>query len=161
MIHRARLALLTVLLLAPAAFASAQQAVFVVRHGEKISNEDERLTDAGKARGERLARMLKDSGVAAVYSTDTDRTRGTAKPLADARGLAVQIYDQPATVVAAIRSAHARDVVVVVGHSNTVPKLLAAFGCAEAVTIADDEYDNLFLVLPKSGAAATLIRLRY
>ena len=58
--------------------AVAQQAVFVVRHGEKISDEDERLSEAGRARAARLAEMLKHSGVTAVYSTDTERS--SARP---------------------------------------------------------------------------------
>ena len=31
--------------------------------------------------------------------------------------------------------------------------LLKAFGCAESVSIAADEYDNLFVVVPKARAA--------
>jgi broad specificity phosphatase PhoE len=53
--------------------------VIVVRHAEKISGSDERLSDAGHARA-RLAAMLKDARVSAIYSTDTERTRDTVKP---------------------------------------------------------------------------------
>jgi broad specificity phosphatase PhoE len=149
--------------------ASAQEAVFVVRHGEKISEEDERLTDAGRARAARLAAMLGKSGVTAIYSTDTDRTLGTARPLADALGLKIGIYgvttptarEDSAGLVERIRREAPRGIVLVVGHSNTVPLLLAAFGCAETVTIGSDEYDNLFVVVPKAESAPTLVRLRY
>ncbi len=75
------------------AVASAQKAVLVVRHGEKISEEDERLTEAGRARAGRLTEMLKNSEIAAIYSTDTERTIGTAQPLADALGLKIRIYE--------------------------------------------------------------------
>jgi broad specificity phosphatase PhoE len=153
-------ALATVLLLVTA-IAAAQKAVFVVRHGEKISNDDERLSEAGKARGQRLAKMLADARVAAVYSTDTERTLGTARPLAEARRLRVTVYDEPAALAEKVRAEHGGDAVLVVGHSNTVPDILKAFGCAEPVTIAAGEYDNLFFVVRDGSGSPALLRLRY
>ena len=152
-----------------AAGAAAQQTVFVVRHGEKISDEDERLTEAGRARAARLSEMLKRSGITAIYSTDTERTLGTARPLADALGLKIGIYEAKAmsgqvdseALVERLHREAPRGIVLVVGHSNTVPSLLSALGCPDAVTIANDEYDNLFVVVPKEGAKSTLVRLRY
>jgi hypothetical protein len=52
-------------------------------------------------------------------------------------------------------------VVLVVGHSNTIPELLRALGCAETIALGSNEYDALFLVVPTTGESATLIRLRY
>jgi broad specificity phosphatase PhoE len=150
--------------------ARAQKVVFVVRHAEKISETDQRLTEAGRTRAVRLARMLKDSGVGAVYATDTERTRDTVKPLADALGLAIALYDTGAGMagpadarpfVARLRKEHGDDAVLVAGHSNTIPDLLKALGCPGAISIAADEYDNLFVVVPKPDGTATLVRLRY
>ena len=132
--HRAiSLLLLAFCALAIASPAAAQQAVIVVRHGEKFSESDERLTEAGHARAARLAAMLKDAGVKAIYSTDTERTLGTVQPLADALGLKVQIYDtgtgmksqydRSRSSRSSARS-NAGDVVVVAGHTNTLPDLL-------------------------------------
>ena len=78
---------LSIGLLAASHPAHAQNAVLVVRHAEKVSDTDERLNDAGRARAWSLAKMLKDAGVGAIYATDTERARDTAKPLADALGL--------------------------------------------------------------------------
>ncbi len=118
--------------------ARAQTTVFVVRHAEKVSDTDERLTDAGRERARRLAAMLKDAGIRAIYATDTERARDTAGPLAGALGLKITIYDTGGGMrgpvdarpfVAMLRKEHARDVVLVVGHSNTIPDLLKALGC--------------------------------
>ena len=167
-IPRLSLAALLVVL-APAA-ASAQKAVFVVRHAEKTADKQQVLTEAGRARAQRLAAMLKDSGVAAIYSTDTVRTRDTVRPLADALGLKVELYDTGASMsgavdarafVATVRRDHPNDVVLVVGHSNTIPNLLEALGGAEKIALGDGEYDNLFVVVPKGVGGATLVRLRY
>ena len=127
-----RVALLAALATLAARPAFAQKAIFVVRHAEKISEEDERLTDAGQARAGRLAAMLKNSGISAIYSTQTDRTIGTAQPLANALGLKIAIYDarkvdgRPDFKEFAVRvHREAPDgVVLVVGHTNTVPPLL-------------------------------------
>jgi broad specificity phosphatase PhoE len=150
--------------------ARAQKVVFVVRHAEKISETDQRLTEAGRARAVRLATILKNSGVAAVYATDTDRARDTVKPLADALGLTVSLYDTGAGMagpadarpfVAKLRKDHGNDTVLIAGHSNTIPDLLKALGCPGAISIGSDEYDNLFVVVPKPDGTATLVRLRY
>jgi len=147
----------------------AQKAVLVVRHAEKISDEDERLTEAGRTRAGRLAEMLKKSGIAAIYSTDTERTIGTAQPLADGLGLKIRIYEvKPVEgrfdftpFVERLRAEVPDGVALVVGHSNSVPPILRALGCAEEVSIASDEYDNLFIVVPATSGKATLVRLRY
>ena len=161
---------LSIGLLAASHPARAQKAVLVVRHAEKVSDTDERLTDAGRERARSLAKMLNDAGVGAIYATDTERARDTAKPLADALGLKVVIYDTVGGMrgpvdarpfVAMLGKQHAGDVVLVVGHSNTIPDLLKALGCPGDIKIAPGEYDNLFVVTPRAGGSATLIRLRY
>jgi broad specificity phosphatase PhoE len=158
--------LLLALPLSSTSTASAQKAVIVVRHAEKISETDQRLSEAGRARAERLAAMLKDAGVTAIYVTDTERAKDTARPLADARKLTVRSYDVgsekvvAAPFAATLRREHVQDVVLVVGHSNTVPAILRALGCQESLRIESGEYDNLFVVLPR-GKNASLVRLRY
>lgn len=155
------------------ASAAAQKAIIVVRHGEKISEEDERLTEAGRARAGRLAEMLKKSGILAIYSTDTERTLGTAQPLATALGMKIRLYESKpvdgrfdfAPFAERLRAEAPDGVVLVVGHSNTVPPLLRALGCGDDVSLASDEFDNLFVVVPDSGkkasGGATLVRFRY
>jgi broad specificity phosphatase PhoE len=107
--------------------------------------------------------MLRDAGVGAIYSTSFARTRKTAEPLATA--LELPIGNMPSSIeawVAHLRGRHADAVVVVVGHSNTVPEILQELGVAGALRIADDEYDNLFIVIPGSRDGATdVVRLRY
>jgi hypothetical protein len=57
--------------------------VFLVRHAEKQTDgEDPALTAAGRQRALELARLLGESGISEVYSTDFARTRDTAAPLA-------------------------------------------------------------------------------
>jgi broad specificity phosphatase PhoE len=154
-------------LVLPAA-ALAQQLVFVVRHAERADagsatattmGADPPLSALGEARAAKLASMLADSGIQAVFSTEYKRTQDTAKPLAAKLGLTVQSSPavDTAGLVARIKSGHAADVVLVVGHSNTVPAILKAFGGPD-VTIGDNEYDNLFIIVPATGA---MTRIRF
>jgi len=151
----------------------AQKAVFVVRHAEKASEANDAsvpLSSAGTARAERLAALLKNSGVSAIYSTDTVRTRKTAEPLAAARKLDIGIYNPTGpdgkvsltALAEKLKRENSSDVVLVVGHSNTIAPLLTALGCgAESVPIAGEDYDNLFVVVPQGGSPPLLLRLRY
>lgn len=165
--------LATLSVLAAAAFPSAalaQRAVFVVRHAEKVSDSDERLSEAGRRRAARLAEMLASAGVNAVFATATERAMDTARPLADRLKIRIETYDvgggrgsemdaRPFTET--LRREHGDGVLLVVGHSNTVPELLKAFGSADAIALGPSDYDNLFLVVPRGDRPATLLRLKY
>lgn len=157
-----------VLLLFCASFAFGERAIFVLRHAEKQSPSDDRsvlLSEAGRARARRLADLLRDTGVTAIFSTDTERTRATVEPLARALKLEVQLYtprDEHGQLSPQllIKRLPADGVVLVVGHSNTVPDLLRALGVTEEIRIGPDEYDNLFLVVPRKEGPVFL-RLRF
>jgi len=151
--------------------AVAQRAVFVVRHAEKQIESNEAsvpLSEAGRARARKLAAVLKNTGVTAIYSTDTVRTLGTAEPLAEAMKITVRKYSSAGPdgktdlrpLAARLKSEHARDVVLVVGHGDTVPPLLKALGCAEDIEIPSRQFDDLFAVVP-GERGATLVRLTY
>jgi phosphohistidine phosphatase SixA len=160
------------LVLAAAQPAEAQRAIFVVRHAEKAreANEpDVPLSEAGQARARRLAAILGRAGVSAIYSTDMVRTLATAEPLARVLKIPIRKYaakgpdgkPDPALLLKTLKSEHARDVVLVVGHADTVPPLLAALGCADKIEIPAGEYDDLFVVVPAGPGRATLLRLVY
>jgi phosphohistidine phosphatase SixA len=94
-----------------------------------------------------------------VYTTEYKRTRQTAEPLAAARKLPVTTVkaNEPSRLLELLKGATGN--VLVVGHSNTVPDLLLGLGVKTRVTIAESEYDNLFVVT--MGPEPKLVRLRY
>lgn len=157
-------ALVTLLAVAAPSPASAQKAVFVVRHAEKVDeSEDPLLSVKGKARAQVLARHLKGAGIKAIYVTEYKRTGLTAAPLAAALGLKPIVIpaDDTATLVERIRKDHPADVVLMVGHSNTLPDILKRLGHPETVEIAANEYDNLFVVVPRPSNPPAVLRLKY
>jgi len=152
------------------ATVAAQQTVIFVRHAERADGgaggaamtgapADPSLSDAGAARAARLATMLADAGVKGIYTSEYKRTQETAKPIASKLGLAIQVVPSKdaAGLAAKIKAAHARDTVLIIGHSNTIPELVRAFGGPE-IKIADDEYSGIYILTPSTG---TLTLIRY
>ena len=141
---------------------SAQQAVFLVRHAERADQSDDSpLSATGVQRAERLAALLKDAGITAIYTSEKRRTIDTGAPLAELLHIKSTALASTTALVDRLNRAQPTDCILVVGHSNTVPDVLAALGVTPKVTIADPEYDNLFLVFPRAGAAPGFLRLKY
>jgi phosphohistidine phosphatase SixA len=152
-------------LLAGAHAAAAQEAVYVVRHAERADQSaDSLLSETGAERARRLADILKRAGITHVFTSERRRTIDTAAPLAKSTQLLGQQQIPAASTPVLIERLSAlgpHDRALVVGHSNTVPDILRALHVREPITIADDEHDNLFIVVPRKDAAPILLRLKY
>ena len=141
-----------------------QTTVILVRHGEKDASNpqdpDPALSAAGTQRARDLYQLLKGRHVDAIITTQLGRTRLTAAPAADSLHITPDVVPvtrdaqaNAADVAQAIRTQHTGQTVLVVGHSNTVPKIIAALGGPALNDICDSAYGNVFtLVLPASGA---------
>jgi hypothetical protein len=68
---------------------------------------------------------------------------------------------QNAAVIAAAVRRHVGGVVLIVGHSNTVPDIVAALGADRPEEICDAEYDRMEIVTVQPGGGARLIESRY
>ena len=150
--------------------SQATTTMIFVRHAEKalIPVGDPGLSPEGQARAAELARQLVDAdvvaGIDAIYSTPYRRTVETAQPVADALGLPINQYapDDNEAVLAKILRNHKGKIILVVGHSDTLPTLIADLGASKKVPpIAELEYDNIYLIsIPWFGKTKT-IRLRF
>lgn len=166
-----RIALVVVLLAAnlPAAAPSAREerahgTILLVRHADKQdASSDPPLSETGRARAAALASLLEGAGVTAIYTTQYRRTIDTAAPLAKATGVEPVVVPgkETAALVSRLRASAPADLILVVGHSNTIPEILAGLGCREVVAISDDRYDDLFVVLPRGGSPPAMLRLKY
>jgi broad specificity phosphatase PhoE len=134
----------------------------VTRHAERAKDPgpDPSLDSAGKGRAKALAIALQDAGVAAAIVTQYRRTRETAAPLVDR--LKIPVLERPVTagkvdeyaaaLAKEIRSAYGGRTVLVVGHSNTVPAIVAALSGRTIEPIPDDRYGDVYVVvIPKTG----------
>lgn len=150
--------------------SQATTTVLFVRHAEKAAApaDDPGLSDAGQRRAAELARQLVNAdvveGIDAIYATPFRRSTETAKPIADALKLPLRSYDAADTEVfldELVKDFKGK-IVLVIGHRNTVPQMIGNMGASKRVPpIADNEYDNIYIVsIPWFGKTKT-IRLRY
>ena len=132
--------------------------VVFVRHAEKADESDDAsLSEAGRERAAELARVLAEAKVEQVYVSDRRRTRETADPLANARGLAPRLTPAAAKLGDALRGELAGQTVVVVGHSNTIPAFLEALGAGRVESV---DHDDLF-ICSLAGGSARVVHLHY
>jgi broad specificity phosphatase PhoE len=145
-----------------ASFEAGAPILFLVRHAEKGDGADPPLTEAGQRRAQTLARMLAESGIGHIHSTDYVRTLETAAPVAERLGLEIRIYDPARLQELADSLLREGGRHLVVGHSNTTPDLVALLGGEPGDAIEDAwEYDRLYLVIPDSHGKTSEVLMRY
>jgi broad specificity phosphatase PhoE len=163
-VTRGALLLVLASLAAQPSIARAQEAIYIVRHAERLDQSaDSELSTDGIGRSFKLRDLLREAGITHIFTSEMRRTIETAKPLADALHLTPQTL--PGGEVEALASrlgslgAGAR--ALVVGHSNTLPQILRALKVDAPVTIADADYDNLFIVVPRNDRPPAFLRLKF
>lgn len=138
------------------AFAQSGSTVIIIaRHAEKGTTpaNDPPLTDAGAARAKALVTALAGAKVQAVITTQLVRTRETGRPTAEANGVTMETVpaggatDAHAKAVADAARKHAGKTVLVVGHSNTVMRIVEALGGPKLPDLCDSNYSGLFTVI--------------
>lgn len=141
---------------------------FLVRHAEAQypppaeAPRNPPLNSMGKRRAEALARLLAESGVSKVYSTDTQRTRQTAAPLAEALQVEVVLYDATDLAAFASRLRQEEGSILVVGHSNTTPHLADLLGGDAGPPINESvEFDRLYVLTLRGEETVATSLLRY
>lgn len=155
--------------------AAAQNApgtvvAYLVRHAEKANDgtSDPHLTPVGEARARTLASVLGDSGITTIVVTQLQRTRETAMPFFAARAIPVVTIAIAGNTIAAYAdsvahlAALAKGPILVIGHSNTIPLVIAALGGPKGVVVCDAQNADLFIVRRRVGeSTATMTRSHY
>jgi phosphohistidine phosphatase SixA len=131
--------------------------VMVIRHAERANDA---LTVDGEKRAETLARLLSNQRVDAIFSTNFTRTIETVNKTAERHGVTIQFYNSTQEVAGLIKSGYKGKIVLVVGHSPTVPQIIEALGVSSAPPIYD-EFNNLFIVTIRDDGIASLVHLKY
>lgn len=145
--------LILLLICLHAGFTYAQNrplTVILLRHAEKQDDgsKDPPLSIKGQEFSQKLADILKETKVNAIYSTAYKRTTETVMPLAKRNKLSISNYDpgKPKELLEKIRKS-GDQIVVVAGHSNTIQmvfNLLITETQMEA--LSDDEFRKVFII---------------
>ena len=121
--------------------------------------DDPDLTSEGFKRAEALALAMSDIEAGAVYSSQYKRTRQTIAPLSKAWSVEAVIIsaDDPEKQIDALFKNHCGENVVIAGHSNTLPGLIDLLAIPEKITIEDNQYGDLYVVLWKDGISTLTV----
>jgi broad specificity phosphatase PhoE len=150
--------------------AATTTTIVLVRHAEKelVTINDPPLAPAGERRAERLAQMFGTASgpghVEGIYVTDARRTQQTAAPLAARLGMRPTVLPastSSSSVASQAMHEHRGGRALIVGHSNTVPEIVKALSGVEVPPIADEEYDNVYVVTVPTFGRASVLRLKY
>ena len=145
--------------------------VVLIRHAEKQVGaiSDAPLAPEGEVRAARLAQMFGDASefgrLQKIYVTDTRRTQQTAAGVAQRLTLTpdiVTVKSSSRDLASRVLKENRGGLALVVGHSNTIPEIVAALARRDDVPpIADDEFDTLYVVTVPTIGRASVLRLKY
>ena len=129
--------------------AAAQDAAprYVMRHLDTPKGErDPDLLPAGAAKAKALVAWFEGKPLAAIFATPYRRTQQTAAGIAAARELTVETYDPADTDALIARVKAVAGPVLIVGHSNTVPDIVAALGGERPGALAHEDFGDLWII---------------
>jgi broad specificity phosphatase PhoE len=161
--------LILLLALSLSSLTAAPDLVILVRHAEKAAEPatNPPLSDTGRQRAARLPAILETwtatgAPIRGLFATELLRTQQTLEPLSKTTRLpitTVNAKDTPELVkkIMAINGG----IVVVVGHSNTIPEVIEALGGPSGLEIDDPDYTGLYLLTFPGANPAHLIELHY
>ncbi|OUL59476.1 histidine phosphatase family protein [Pseudoalteromonas ulvae] len=132
------------------------ETITLLRHSEKLTGSNPSLSDIGQKRAQSLIDELSSKAVTHIFSTRYHRTEQTAAPLALARNLTVRSYDPRELTTFAEQLLAMDGHIVVVGHSNTTPKLASYLADYPADNWSESEFNTYVeLVSVKDGFKAS------
>ncbi|NKB52663.1 MAG: hypothetical protein GKR97_10615 [Rhizobiaceae bacterium] len=143
--------------------AIAQEAVYLIRHAEKeLSGNDPSITEQGRARARAWAEVLQYVGLDIVFTSDAKRTQQTGQIIADKLGLSLNSVNRTDTadLTDTLSFDHEEDVVLVVGHAETIPGIIQNLGVSGSIEVSQSDFANLFVLLKPGSEEARMIRLR-
>ena len=140
--------------------------VFLVRHAERFATEGDAnptLTPAGSRRAALLGRMLRSAHVAAIFATPFERAKATADSVSAATGAPVDIVhsDSSAQLARIVRERFRGRAVVIVGHSDSLPNVVAELGWEGDEATRPWSYDELCLLELRADEPSQRVHLHY
>lgn len=122
--------------------------IYIIRHAEK--EDDTKNTDlsaAGFERVENWKKYFEDITIDAFYSSGFQRARHTCQPMAFSRDKDVSIYKNHLMDLKKIIENHKGETVLIVGHSNRIPKFVnKLLGQEKYPEISEPEFGNLYII---------------
>ena len=138
---------------------------YLIRHAEKVrtnkTDRDPALNEKGIIRALNWKDYFIDKDISKIYSTNYKRTLETVKPIEEAIGLTAILYSPSSIDYKNFISSNKGEIVLVVGHSNTIPDFVNELINDQVYTQIDDlNNSNLYIVnLCDSSISHRLIKV--
>lgn len=152
----------TFLFISSSCYSQEETTYYLIRHAEKlridITDKNPKLNYEGVKRADAWKEVFTNVKLDAVYSTDYNRTKLTAKPTADSKHLPIFLYDPKNMYSESFQYKTKGKAVLVVGHSNTTHVFAnKVLGRDEYNPINDDNNSNLYIVSVIDGKAFSIL----
>ena len=138
---------------------------YLIRHAEKVrtnkSDKDPKLNEKGILRALNWKEYFINKEISKIYSTNYKRTLETVKPIEEAKGLTTILYSASNIDYKDFISSNKGQIVLVVGHSNTIPNFVNELINDQVYAQIDDlNNSNLYIVnLCDSSISHRLIKV--
>ena len=141
----------TFLFISSSCYSQEVTTYYFIRHAEKlridITDKNPKLNYEGVKRADAWKEVFTNVKLDAVYSTDYNRTKLTAKPTANSKNLPIFLYDPKDMYSESFQHKTKGKAVLVVGHSNTTHVFAnKVLGRDEYNQINDNNNSNLYIV---------------
>jgi phosphohistidine phosphatase SixA len=117
---------------------------YVMRHLQKGEGQDPALSAEGQANARKLIGFFAAERPRVAYVSTTRRAYETAAPAAKKLRMEIRRYDPADTPGLVARVLAERGPVLVVGHSNTVPEIVARLGGERPAALAETDYGDVW-----------------
>jgi broad specificity phosphatase PhoE len=121
--------------------------IYLVRHAENLNDaKNSTLTVCGKSRAKQLASLLSKTNITHIYSTHDQRSMQTGNPLASQQKIAIKNYNAKYLEQLTLKLQQYKINTLVVGHNNTIPRLVALLTKKTIVPLSEEDYQQLYQV---------------
>lgn len=126
---------------------ASQYSIYLVRHAEKVADTNNpSLTACGKFRAKQLASLLSKANITTIYSTHYQRTMQTAKPFATQQKIPIKSYNPKYLEQLSLQLQQLQTNTLVVGHSNTTPRLVSLLSKKPVTPLSESDYQQLYQI---------------
>ncbi|MBT4165126.1 MAG: histidine phosphatase family protein [Porticoccaceae bacterium] len=155
----------TFLFISSVCYSQEVTTYYFIRHAEKLrldkTDKNPKLNYEGVKRADAWKEVFSNVTIDAVYSTDYNRTKLTAKPTADSKNLPLLLYHPNDMYSESFQHETKGRSVLVVGHSNTINVFAnKVLGIEKYNQISDDNNSNLYIVtVINEKVSSTLLKI--
>ena len=138
---------------------------YLIRHAEKVrtdkSDKDPKLNEYGMLRAIKWQEYFSDKNISKIYSTNYKRTLETVKPIQESSDIIPIIYSPSDIDYINFIMSNKIEVVLIVGHSNTIPDFVNGLINENVYSQIDDlNNSNLYVVnICESGTSHKLLKI--